>query len=75
MIIQCAIKVFELFQEIALYSLTNITRGAVRIEKNPMLCFVETIDWTLIARHSSKDDHYIVVSTVYMKLYELNLLQ
>lgn len=30
-------------------SLTQVTRGAVRIEKNPSLCFVDTIDWSKIA--------------------------
>lgn len=36
------------YQEIGLKSLTQIARGSVRIEKNPALCFVDTIDWSLI---------------------------
>lgn len=42
--------VFEMMhlEEIGLKSLLKINRGAVRIEKNPVLCFVETIDWSTI---------------------------
>ncbi|GJQ69970.1 InR [Trypoxylus dichotomus] len=51
--------VFEMpsLQEINLYSLTDIVRGSIRIDKNPSLCFVETIDWTLIAH--MKTGHFI----------------
>lgn len=41
-------------QEIGLKSLTEITRGGVRIEKNAMLCYVDTIDWTAIATGSTE---------------------
>lgn len=44
-------------QEIGLKSLVQITRGAVRVEKNPSLCFVETIDWSRIAINSEKTEH------------------
>lgn len=40
-------------------SLTHIVRGAVRIEKNPKLCFVDTIDWSIIARNTDTKDHII----------------
>lgn len=36
-------------------SLLNIQRGAVRIQKNPALCFVDTIDWSLITRDSKEN--------------------
>jgi hypothetical protein len=39
-----------MFQELGLYSLTDILRGGVRIEKNPLLCFVDTVNWDLIAK-------------------------
>lgn len=39
--------------EIGLYNLTKIERGAILIEKNNNLCFVDTINWHLIA--SGKD--------------------
>nr|CAD7266169.1 unnamed protein product [Timema shepardi] len=45
-------------QEIGLHSLTDILRGGVRIEKNPLLCFVNTVDWDHIAK-ASKGEHYI----------------
>lgn len=37
-------------REISLINLTHIMRGSVRIEKNPNLCYINTIDWDLIAR-------------------------
>ncbi|GIY90189.1 insulin-like peptide receptor [Caerostris darwini] len=52
--------VFEMYhlQEIGLSKLTDILRGSVRIEKNPGLCYVETIDWDLIAKEG-KGGHFI----------------
>lgn len=49
-----ALVVYEMLhlQEIGLTSLTDIVRGDVRIEKNPNLCFVDTVDWSRIARNS-----------------------
>ncbi|XP_055527832.1 insulin-like receptor isoform X2 [Wyeomyia smithii] len=46
-----AIVIYELMhiEEVGLISLTHITRGGVRIEKNPKLCFANTIDWNAIA--------------------------
>ncbi|KAE8618313.1 hypothetical protein XENTR_v10009352 [Xenopus tropicalis] len=45
-----ALVIFEMtdLKEIGLYNLRNITRGAVRIEKNSELCYVSTVDWSLI---------------------------
>lgn len=40
--------------------MTYIGRGGVRIEKNPMLCFVDTIDWTAIATNTGSKDHILV---------------
>nr|XP_055074554.1 insulin receptor b [Misgurnus anguillicaudatus] len=53
---------FEMLQlkEIGLHSLTNITRGAVRIEKNPDLCYLATLDWSKIL--DSVEDNYIVAN-------------
>lgn len=31
----------------------------MRIVKNPLLCFVDTIDWTAIAYNTDAKDHYI----------------
>ena len=48
-----AFVIYEMLslQEIGLKSLTNIVRGDIRIEKNPNLCFVDTVDWSRIAKH------------------------
>ncbi|XP_030622735.1 insulin-like growth factor 1b receptor [Chanos chanos] len=45
-----ALVIFELtsLKDIGLYNLRNITRGAIRIEKNPELCYLESVDWSLI---------------------------
>ncbi|XP_064607698.1 insulin-like peptide receptor isoform X2 [Liolophura sinensis] len=46
-------------EEIGLVNLTLMERGAVRLEKNPNLCFTQTVDWTRIAKSAKPDDHYI----------------
>ncbi|XP_060779902.1 insulin-like growth factor 1a receptor isoform X1 [Neoarius graeffei] len=45
-----ALVIFEMtsLKDIGLYNLRNITRGAIRIEKNPELCYLDSVDWTLI---------------------------
>ncbi|RXM93482.1 Insulin receptor [Acipenser ruthenus] len=55
-----ALVLFEMLQlkEIGLHSLMNVTRGAVRIEKNPELCYLSTLDWSKIL--DSVEDNYIV---------------
>ncbi|XP_076354454.1 insulin receptor-like isoform X3 [Tachypleus tridentatus] len=55
-----ALVIYEVFQlqEIGLKSLTDIVRGSVRIEKNPNLCYVKSIDWDLIAK-SGEGGHFI----------------
>lgn len=54
-----SLVIFEMstLQEIALYSLTDVTHGLIRIDKNPSLCFVNSIDWDRIAHESG--DHFI----------------
>ncbi|KAJ8011510.1 hypothetical protein DPEC_G00058970 [Dallia pectoralis] len=54
-----ALVFFEMLQlrDIGLHSLMNITRGAVRIEKNPDLCYLSTLDWSKIL--DSMEDNYI----------------
>lgn len=58
-----AIAIYEMvhLQELGLYSLMNVVRGAVYITKNPMLCFTQTIDWIRIAP-SGKESHNIYVN-------------
>ncbi|XP_076118364.1 insulin-like growth factor 1a receptor [Alosa pseudoharengus] len=45
-----ALVIFEMtsLKDIGLYSLRNITRGAILIEKNPELCYLNSVDWSLI---------------------------
>ncbi|KAL9887722.1 insulin-like receptor isoform 1-T9 [Glossina fuscipes fuscipes] len=40
-------------EELGLSKLTTISRGGVRIEKNVMLCFVKTIDWSQIVSNTT----------------------
>ncbi|KAJ8348292.1 hypothetical protein SKAU_G00268810, partial [Synaphobranchus kaupii] len=57
-----ALVLFEMLQlkDLGLPSLTNITRGAVRIEKNPNLCYLSTLDWANIL--DSVEDNYVVAN-------------
>ncbi|KAF7242974.1 Insulin receptor [Varanus komodoensis] len=57
-----ALVIFEMvhLKEIGLYNLMNITRGAVRIEKNDELCYLSTIDWSRIL--DAVEDNYIVAN-------------
>lgn len=53
-----AIVIYELMhiEEVGLSSLMYIERGGVRIEKNPKLCFVRTIDWDAIAVQANTEN-------------------
>ncbi|XP_060116030.1 insulin-like growth factor 1 receptor [Heteronotia binoei] len=55
-----ALVIFEMtnLKDIGLYNLRNITRGAIRIEKNSDLCYLSTVDWSLILDAAS--NNYIV---------------
>ncbi|KAG9467449.1 hypothetical protein GDO78_014924, partial [Eleutherodactylus coqui] len=55
-----SLVIFEMphLRDIGLRSLTNILRGAVRIERNQELCHISTIDWSLLS--DTVDNHYIV---------------
>nr|XP_023699488.1 insulin receptor-like [Paramormyrops kingsleyae] len=57
-----ALVLFEMLQlrDMGLRSLTNITRGAVRIEKNQDLCYLSTLDWSKIL--DSVEDNYIIAN-------------
>lgn len=45
-----ALVIYEMphLKDIGLYNLRNITRGALRIEKNSELCYLNSVDWSLI---------------------------
>ncbi|XP_071971154.1 insulin receptor-related protein isoform X2 [Engystomops pustulosus] len=55
-----SLVIFEMphLRDIGLHSLTKILRGAVRIERNQELCYVTTIDWSLLS--DSVDNNHIV---------------
>ena len=55
-----ALIAFEMqsLEELGLVSLTSIPKGAVRLEANPNLCYIETIDWTKIATGVSEKDNF-----------------
>ncbi|XP_062306973.1 insulin receptor-like [Osmerus eperlanus] len=57
-----ALVMFEMLQlrEVGLSSLMNITRGAVRVEKNPDLCYLSSLDWSKIL--DSVEDNYIMAN-------------
>lgn len=52
-----ALVIYEMssLQEIALYSLTDITNGLVRIDKNPVLCHINTVDWNRITQNRGEN--------------------
>lgn len=60
-----ALVIYDMKQliEIGLNNLTVIERGNVKIEKNPHLCFADTINWDIIAnkggQHSIKNNKNI----------------
>lgn len=60
--INYALVAFEMMhlQDVGLHSLTEIVRGSVRFENNPALCYVNTVDWDIIAK-SGKEEHVISV--------------
>lgn len=54
-----ALVVYEMqqLQELGLWGLTAILRGSVRIEKNPELCYYNTVNWDAI---TNGGEHFIV---------------
>ncbi|KAK3923159.1 Insulin-like receptor [Frankliniella fusca] len=55
-----ALVIYEMhhLNDIGLISLMSIKRGSIRIEKNPVLCYVDTIDWSYISS-ADTSEHYI----------------
>ena len=55
-----ALVAFEMpdLVELGLSSLVSIPRGAVRLEKNPNLCYIETIDWEKITAGVTMSENY-----------------
>ena len=61
-------------EEVGLIGLTHILRGGVRIERNPRLCYVNTIDWKKIVKEEHYPDIHIHVSPLGI-LWVLFLIQ
>ncbi len=58
-----ALVAFEMpdLEDLGLASLVRIERGAVRLEKNAKLCYVDTIDWSNLTHSSIRmEDNFIV---------------
>lgn len=55
-----ALVVFEMpdLEELGLQGMTRILRGAVRIEKNPQLCYIDTVDWSVLG--VNREDNFIL---------------
>ena len=53
-----ALVAFEMpdLEELGLPGLTRIERGAVRLEKNPNLCYIDTINWDYMTTTQSEDN-------------------
>jgi len=70
-----AIAIYEMvhLQELGLYNLRDVVRGAVYITKNPMLCFTQTIDWIRIAP-SGKESHDIYVSIRIIRIMKIQYI-
>jgi len=62
-----ALVVFEMpdLEELGLWNLRQIVRGAVRIERNPRLCYIDTIDWSAILSNRKVDNFIVQNRDVY----------
>ena len=55
-----ALSIYQMknMETVGLPSLTHIMNGGVRIEKNPNLCYVNTIEWTrIVVQETDKKSH------------------
>ena len=59
-----ALAIYQMknIETVGLPSLTHIMNGGVRIEKNPNLCYVNTIDWTKIVVKEEDRKNHIEIS-------------
>ena len=66
-----ALVVFEMpvLEELGLRSMTRILRGAVRIEKNPHLCYIDTVDWAVLG--VNKEDNFILQNKDVQECYNI----
>jgi len=57
-----AIVIFEnnAIEDLGLQSLKRVVRGAIRVEKNAHLCYLNSIDWSLIMSPDVEYDHHFI---------------
>lgn len=55
-------------ENLGLSNLSSLAKGAIRVERNEMLCYVNTVDWTLIVNDKSVSANVINVSLFYSPL-------
>lgn len=48
-------------RELGLVELLRIQKGSIRIESNPRLCFVETVDWIFLMGNATRQHYYLKV--------------
>ncbi|KAH8280098.1 hypothetical protein KR018_007783 [Drosophila ironensis] len=46
-------------RELGLVELLRVQKGSIRIESNPNLCFVETIDWMYLMGNATRQHYYL----------------
>lgn len=53
-------------EDVGLANLSSIANGAIRIEKNEMLCYVNTVEWALIV-----NDMFVKRNVIEVSLFSL----
>ncbi|KAH8330925.1 hypothetical protein KR067_008973 [Drosophila pandora] len=50
-------------RDLGLVELLRIQKGSIRIESNPRLCFVETVDWIFLMGNATRQHYYLKHNT------------
>jgi len=58
-------------REVGLVELLRIQKGSIRIESNPQLCFVETVDWVYLMGNSTQQHFSLKVGVNYYVVLNL----
>jgi hypothetical protein len=56
-------------ENIGLSNLKKIQRGSVKVERNEMLCFVDTIDWSSILHKDYSESYSIEVNIFILHIF------
>lgn len=70
---QYALTVYENrnLRELGFVQLQRIQDGHIRIESNPMLCFVHTVDWIYLSGNATQQHFYIKVGLSKGEIFDL----